>query len=99
MKYIKLFENIETSGYRIYDIITMPSWKAIDIVGNEIKKNASDFRLIGNILEHSKIDVNDEDIEGYTLLYLACAYDKPKIVKILLDIPNVDVNAVESMLM
>ena len=92
MRYIKLFEQHTIQEYSIYDIITMPSWKAIDIIGNEIKKNEPDFRLIEHILEHSLVDINEKDKDGMTLLYIDCTYNKPKIVKMLFEIPNIDVN-------
>ena len=79
--------------YSIFDIIAMSPENAGEVLDYEIKKRKPDLELIRNILEFSPVNVNWKDNQGWSLLKRACWVGHVDIVKLLLDQPDINMQA------
>ena len=91
MKYIKLFENFE--DYDPYELMIIPPNKKGEMLMKEIKKPEPNLNLVNDLIAlGANLDWQDkEDGGGWTALHFCAYWNRPKIVRMLID-AGADVN-------
>jgi ankyrin repeat protein len=75
----------------MYDIIAMHDHEVYKLLLSEIRKQDSDINIIKDILDYSRIDINNED-QLLIPLIEAVSKNKYEIVEVLLEQPNINPN-------
>ena len=84
MKYLRLFENFE--DYDPYELMLIPPNKKAEMIMKEIKKSEPNLNLVQDLITMGA-DINwyDEKDYNYTPLHAASAWNRPEVVKMLID--------------
>ena len=88
MKYLKLFENFK--DYDPYELMITPPNKKGEMIIDEIRKPEPNLNLVSDLITlGANLDWQDND--GITALYMCVYWNSPEIAKMLLD-AGADVN-------
>jgi ankyrin repeat protein len=92
MKYIKL---LEEHSFSQYDLITLSTYDAFEMIIQEVYSKNPDIELVRNIIEYSPIGVNAVDKNGRTLLMEIATNNNIEILELFLGHREIDPNLKE----